>query len=74
MIAKIALYPFLGQALFLGFGQLGFLLLIFTASISFSNRIGKPILPFKWHPRMAKVTIAVVTIHAVLAASVLYNF
>ena len=74
MISKIALYPFFGQALFLDFGLLGFILLLFTASISISNRIGKPILPFYWHPRMAKITIAVVTIHVLFAFSVLYNF
>lgn len=74
MISKIALYPFLGQSLFLNFGLIGFLLLLFTASISVSNRIGRPILPFYWHPRMAKITIAIVTIHVLLAFSVLYNF
>lgn len=74
MISKIALYPFLGRALFLDFGLLGFFLLLFTASIPLSIRWGRPIVPFRWHPRIAKTTIAVVSVHVLLALSVIYNF
>jgi len=74
MLSQIALYSFFGKPLFLFFGLLGFLLLLFTASISISSRMGRPILPFYWHPRMAKITIAVVTIHVLMALSISYNF
>lgn len=74
MLSKIALYSFFGQALFLDFGLLGFLLLLFTASIAISSRLGRPILPFHWHPRLAKITITVITVHVLLALSVVYNF
>ncbi len=74
MLSQIALYSFLGKPLFLSFGLLGFVLLLFTASIPVSIRLGIPTVPFRWHPRFAKTTIAVVTIHVLLALSVLYNF
>ena len=74
MLHQIALSPFLGKPLFLSFGLTGFLLLLFTASIGISSRLGRPILPFHWHPRLAKITIGVVVIHVLLALSVVYNF
>jgi hypothetical protein len=74
MVHTIALYSFLGRFLFLDFGMLGFLLLLFTAAIPLSVRWGKPIVPFRWHPRIAKTTIVIIAIHVLLALSVLYNF
>jgi hypothetical protein len=46
-----------------------FSFLLFTALVGYTNFKGKPILSFKWHPRLAATTIALAIIHAIMAAS-----
>ncbi|MBW3022725.1 hypothetical protein KY308_01315 [Candidatus Woesearchaeota archaeon] len=47
-------------------GVLTLACLLFTAYISVMNLKGKTRIPFKWHPRMAIITITLALIHGIL--------
>ncbi len=74
MISNIALTLFLGKPLVMYGGIFTFILLLFTATVGFLNFKGIWVLPFKWHPRLAILTIAVAIIHALFGLSILFNF
>lgn len=74
MIHKIALSLFLGQPLVMYGGIFTFLLLIFTATVGALNFKGIHIIPFKWHPRLAIITIIVAVIHGLFGLSIYLNF
>jgi hypothetical protein len=74
MLHEIALYLILGKPFFMWMGIITFLSLFFTASIAISTKLRHPILPFKWHPRIAKTTLVLAFIHALLAFSINNNF
>ncbi len=74
MIHKFALTLFLGQPLVMYGGILTLLLLLFTATVGALNFKGITIVPFKWHPRLAIITIVVAIIHAILGLSIFLNF
>ena len=66
MINQIAYIVILGKPLILWGGLITLISLIFTALISILNNRGNHKIPFKWHPIMARVTIAFALIHGSL--------
>ncbi|HEX7586009.1 MAG TPA: hypothetical protein VF390_00005 [Patescibacteria group bacterium] len=74
MVSSLAFYLFLGKPLIMYGGILTFLSLLFTAAISIMNKKGIFAIPFKWHPRMAVLTIIIGTIHAIFGLSIYFNF
>jgi MFS superfamily sulfate permease-like transporter len=66
MIESISLFPVFGLPLIVYLGMATLSLLLFTASISVMTRRGMRRIPFRWHPRMAAVTIAVAIVHGFL--------
>ena len=74
MIKQIAFYIILGKPLIMYMGIITLLSLLFTASISILNKKGITIIPFKWHKRMAMITIILALIHSLLGLSLYYKF
>jgi hypothetical protein len=74
MIHNLAFTLFLGQPLIMYGGITTFLLLLFTAIVGALNFKGIRIIPFKWHPILALITILVALIHGILGLSILLNF
>jgi hypothetical protein len=67
VLRDLAYQEFLGLPLVAYFGILTSLCVLLTFLIGFFSRKGKRFLPFKWHPRFAKIAIMAAVIHAVLA-------
>ena len=68
MIKNVGYVLIFGLPLIFYLGIITLLSFLFTASISILNvefNIHK--IPFKWHPRMAKVSIALALIHGLLS-------
>lgn len=63
MLQNITYYMIFGKPLIMYDGILTLLCLLFTASISIMNLNGIKTIPFKWHPRMAIITIIMAVIH-----------
>ena len=74
MIHTIALTMFLGQPLILYGGIFTFFCIITTATFGLLHFKGIITIPFKWHPRLALLTITVAVIHAFLGLSILWGF
>ena len=74
MIHNLALTLFLGFPLVMYGGIATFLFILFTATVGALNFKGISIIPFKWHPRLALITIIFAIIHGVLGLSILLNF
>jgi hypothetical protein len=74
MIHTIALTLIFGKPAIMYGGLLTFFLLVFTAYVGYTNFKGRPILPFKWHPRLAIITIIVGIMHGLLGLSIYFNF
>lgn len=74
MVHNLAFTLFLGQPLVMYLGIITFLLLLFTATVGFLNFKGIAVIPFKWHPRLALITIIIALIHGILGLSILLNF
>lgn len=66
MLNQIAYYMIFGKPIIMYLGLLNYALLIFTASIAVMNKKNIHIIPFRWHPRVAIITIVMITIHAIL--------
>lgn len=74
MFSNFALTLFSGKPLVMYVGILTFLLLLLTATVGFLNFKGINIIPFKWHPRLALITIMIASIHALFGLSIFFNF
>ncbi|MCL5433329.1 MAG: hypothetical protein M1524_04430 [Patescibacteria group bacterium] len=74
MISQISYYPIFGKPLIMYLGIITFLSFLFTAFISISNRRGKRWIAFKWHPRMAIVSIGLAFIHGLFGLSAYFGF
>jgi hypothetical protein len=74
MIHTIALALIFGKPAVMYGGILTFLLLIFTATVGALNFKGIVMIPFKWHPRLAVLTIIVAVIHGLFGLSIYFNF
>lgn len=66
MFESVTYYTIAGYPLIMYLGIVTLFLLLFTAGISIMNRRGINRIGFKWHPRMAYVTIAFAIAHALL--------
>jgi len=67
MLENISYYLIFGKPLIMYSGILTLLSFLFTASISILNKKGIDTIPFKWHPRMAIISIILALIHGSLA-------
>ncbi len=74
MISKIAYTIILGKPLIMYFGIFTISFLLLTAIIAFLNLRAINVIPFKWHTRLAVVTIILAICHATLALSLYYHF
>jgi hypothetical protein len=70
LLRNIALLPILGKPFIIYLGIITLISFLFTASISILNKRGVRYVPFKWHPRMAKISIALAIIHGLIAMSI----
>lgn len=67
MLLDISYYLIFGKPLIFYLGILTFFSFLFTALIGLLNWKGIRIIPFKWHPRMAVISITLAVIHGLLA-------
>ena len=49
-------------------------LVLFTATIGALNHKGVTVIPFRWHPRLAILTIISALIHGLFGLSIWFNF
>lgn len=66
MFIPVAYFPIFGLPLIMYLGILTLLSFLFTASIAIMNKRWIYIIPFKWHPRMAIISICLALIHGIL--------
>jgi len=66
MLNNIIYYPIFGKPLIMYGGIITLLSFLATAFIPLANQKLKKKIPFKWHTRMAFVTIILVIVHAIL--------
>lgn len=69
MLQEIANFQILGRPLVMYGGILTLLSFMFTASISMMNKRGIKFIPFKWHSRMAKLSLFFALVHGALGLS-----
>lgn len=74
MINNFAFISFLEIPLVGYLGVVTFLLMLFTATVGALTMKGITLIPFKWHPRLAIMTIVIALIHGILGASIIFNF
>ncbi|MDO8551170.1 MAG: hypothetical protein Q7S03_00605 [bacterium] len=72
MFAQIAYFPFLGKPLIVYLGMLTLTSFMFTALIGFLNFRSIYLIPFKWHPRMALISISLGIIHGSIGMGVYF--
>jgi hypothetical protein len=66
MLNQITFYPVLGMPLIIWGGIFTLLCLIFTTLVAILHEKGITTIPFKWHGRMAIVTLVLSLIHGLL--------
>ncbi len=66
MLEYITYYQILGKPLIMYLGIFTLSSFLITALIGYTTLRGKPIVPFKWHPRMAAISITLALIHGTL--------
>ena len=74
MIHNLALTLIFGKPAVLYGGMITLLMLLLTATVGILNSKGISVIPFKWHPRLAAITIIVAIIHGLLGLSIYLNF
>lgn len=67
MLENISYYSIFGKPLIVYLGILTLISFLFTASIAILNKKGIKFIPFKWHPRMAIISLSLGLIHGFLA-------
>jgi len=67
MLENISYYLIFGKPLIMHGSILTLLSFLFTALISILNKHGIDKIPFKWHPRMAIISIMFALIHGFLS-------
>lgn len=72
MIRDIAYFLVFGKPLVFYSGIITILSFSLTAFISVSNKLGWHIIPFKWHPRMAAISLLLAAIHGLLGLSLYF--
>jgi len=66
MLENISYFLIFGKPLIWYLGMMTLLSLISTAAIGYLNFKGKMMVPFKWHPRIAALTLILALIHGSL--------
>ncbi|MDD2823214.1 MAG: hypothetical protein PHQ59_03985 [Candidatus Daviesbacteria bacterium] len=66
MIQSIGYYLIFGKPVIMYFGIVTLLSFLFTALIGFMNYHGIHKIPFKWHPRMAALSITLAVLHGIM--------
>ena len=66
MLENITYFQILGRPLIMYIGLATLLSLFFTAYIAVMNKKGVKRINFKWHPKMAGISLTLATIHALL--------
>jgi len=66
MLENISYFLIFGKPLILYLGILTLTLLVSTATVGYLNFKGRTVIPFKWHPRLAALTLSVAAVHATL--------
>jgi hypothetical protein len=66
MLENISYYLIFGKPLIMYGGIITLISFLSTALISILNKNGIDIIPFKWHPRMAIISIILALIHGCL--------
>lgn len=74
MIHHIALTLLFGKPLVMYGGIMTLFFLLFTATVGALNFKGITVIPFRWHPRLAALTIIVALFHGLLGLSIFFNF
>ncbi|MDO8424734.1 MAG: hypothetical protein Q7S70_02225 [bacterium] len=74
MVRDFAFFVILGKPVVFYLGIITLSSFLFTASIAIMNKRGITIIPFKWHPRMAKTSLTLALIHGILALSAYLGF
>ena len=74
MIQNIAYTLVFGKPVIMYGGILTLTMLLFTATVGALNLHGIHVIPFKWHPVLAVMTITFALLHAMLGLSVYFNF
>ncbi|OGH06080.1 MAG: hypothetical protein A2W22_04150 [Candidatus Levybacteria bacterium RBG_16_35_11] len=74
MVRSIALSSVFGYPFILYLGAITFISFSFTALLGYRYFTGRPLLPFKWHPRMAAASLTLAVIHAILGLSMFLGF
>jgi hypothetical protein len=72
MLKGIAYYLIFGKPLIMYLGITTLLCFLFTATIAILNKKGINFIPFKWHPRMAIISLSMALIHGTLAISIYF--
>ena len=70
MIHTLAYTLIFGKPLIMYAGLVTFVMLLFTATVGALNFKGIVIIPFRWHPRLAIITIILAIVHAFFGLSV----
>jgi len=66
MLEYITYYQILGKPLILYGGVATLISLLSTAMISVLNKRGIHVIPFRWHSRLAALTIALALVHGAM--------
>ncbi len=66
MLENISYFLIFGRPLIWYLGILTFISLVSTATVGYLNFRGKMIIPFRWHPRLAALTLTLAVIHGTL--------
>jgi hypothetical protein len=74
MISQMAYFLLWGKPLIMYGGILTYFFLIFTALAGYMRLRGIMLIPYKWHPRLAVLTIIVASIHALFGLAVFFGF
>ena len=74
MISNFAYQTFLGLPLVAYGGIITLILFSTVAYIGMSLKSGKSKIPYKFHPILAKIAIALAIIHALFALSIYLNY
>lgn len=73
MIHELALRLFFDKPLIMCIGIFTVIFIILTATIGFINYKGIKVIPIKWHPILAIITITIVFTHSFLGLSIFIN-
>ncbi len=72
MLTQITYFPILGKPLIMWLGVITLLSFLFTALIAFLDKKGINKIPFKWHSILAKVSLLLAIIHAILGIAIYF--